>query len=87
MHDLFLGRGYINPRSLISVRLLTRGKGDRQKFVRRRVQSAITLRKDFRKRCSWLILQGDFLPGLIVDATELLVLCLTAGMEEFKGIL
>jgi len=92
MHDLFLGRGYINPRSLISVRLLTRGKEEiDREFVRRRVQSAIALRERLLgKRDAFRLIysEGDYLPGLIVDAYAncLVLQFLTAGMEEFKGI-
>src|SRR3990172_7452596 len=70
-HDDFIGIGYINPHSLISVRILTRAKEDvDDAFFRRRIQSAIEYRKRFLKDGNSfraVYSEGDFLPGLIVD--------------------
>ncbi|RPI34121.1 MAG: class I SAM-dependent rRNA methyltransferase, partial [Nitrospiraceae bacterium] len=93
MHDLFLGIGYINPQSLIAIRLLTREKEEiGEEFIRRRISDAIHLRERlFGKRDAFRLFysEGDYLPGLIVDKyTNCLVLqFLTAGIEAFRDII
>ena len=93
MHELFLGIGYINPQSLISVRLLTREKEEiTRKFFQERIRDALTLRKRLLgERDAFRIIysEGDYLPGLIADkyANSLVLQFLTAGMEEFKAII
>ncbi len=90
MHEVFLGIGYINPRSLISIRLLTREKEDIQKeFIQRRICDAVKLRERLlghRDAYRLVYSEGDYLPGLIVDkyANCLVLQFLTAGMEEFR---
>lgn len=92
-HDLFLGIGYINPQSLISIRLLTRKNEEiHREFIRTRINDAVKLRERlFGKRDASRIIysEGDYLPGLIVDqyANCLVLQFLTAGMEEFKDII
>lgn len=82
----FVGRGYINPRSLISVRLLTRHQEEinraffRKKFAHARaLRSALGFGDSFRA----LFSEGDGLPGLIVDkyADVLVLQSLTAGID------
>ena len=95
---LFLGIGYINPNSLISVRLLTRRREEiNSDFFRTKIDEALRFRKLFlpdRVSCRLVYSEGDFLPGLIVDryvsATDggcLVVQLLTAGMERQKDLL
>ena len=89
----FVGRGYVNPRSQISVRLLTwKDEAIDEALLRRRVQSAI----DLRKRCvadaeAYRVIFGeaDLLPGLIVDryGDILVVQFQTAGIEALRGLL
>ncbi|MCF7811374.1 class I SAM-dependent rRNA methyltransferase [bacterium] len=83
-----LGRGYVNPNSLIAVRLLTTGSEawDEGLFARR-IKSAIAYRNEACK--SWeakrmLYSESDGLPGLIVDQYRdyLVVQSLTAGIER-----
>ncbi len=84
----FLGIGYINPHSLISVRLLTKEKEKiDQDFFRRRITDALHYRKRFlsdMNSCRVIYSEGDFLPGLIVDkyADCLVIQFLTLGMEK-----
>ncbi len=89
----FLGRGHINPRSQIIVRLLTQKREELgEGFFRGRVSRAVALRKDWSigKTNAYRVIngEGDFLPGLIADRYgEVLVLqCLTAGMDRMKEI-
>jgi 23S rRNA (cytosine1962-C5)-methyltransferase len=84
---IFLGIGYVNPHSLISIRILTRKKEEIDKaFIKRRIEDALSYRKRFLgKRSSFRAVysEGDLLPGLIVDKYEdcLSVQFLTLGME------
>ena len=90
MKDEFIGIGYINPNSLIAIRLLTRKPETLDSdFFRNRIIGALEYRKSlgiqgdsFRAVFS----EGDFLPGLIVDKYgDCLVLqFLTYGMEAMK---
>ena len=93
MHDLFLGIGYINPQSLISIRLLTRAKERiHREFLQNRINDAFELRQRLLgKRDAYRLIysEGDYLPGLVVDkyANCLVLQFLTAGMENFREII
>jgi 23S rRNA (cytosine1962-C5)-methyltransferase len=88
----FLGIGYINPASLIAIRLLTREREEiNAAFFRRRITDAI----EYRKRvlcdissCRLIFSEADFLPGLIVDKFGdcLVAQFLTLGMEGFRDM-
>lgn len=93
MHEEFIGVGYINPNSLIAVRLLTREKKsiDRD-FLRQRMIDAIRLRERLlneRDACRIIYSEGDYLPGLIADryGNCLVLQFLTFGMEAMKDII
>ncbi len=83
----YLGRGYINPHSLIAVRLLTRGREAIDKdFFAARIRRAL----DFRRRLfpgeeTYRVVFGesDGLPGLVIDkyADVLVVQISTLGMK------
>ena len=82
----FIGRGYINPHSLIAVRLLTRKQEEIDlDFFRRRITRARSLRTllGFGDSFRAVFGEGDGLPGLIVDkyAQTLVVQSTTAGIE------
>ncbi len=86
----FLGLGYINPHSLISIRLLTDQfeKIDRD-FFRKRIKNALEYRRRlFPDADSFRVVysEGDMLPGLIVDKYRdvLAIQTLTAGMNRLK---
>ena len=89
----FLGRGYINPRSAIRVRLLThRDEPVDDAFFARRVQTALALRDRVVSGTTAYRLifgEGDLLPGLVVDryGDVLVAQILTAGMERRKDML
>lgn len=83
----FIGRGYINPHSLIAVRLLTRTREDIDgKFFRERIAAARSLRTmlGFGDSFRAVFSEGDGLPGLIVDkyADTLVVQSSTAGIDR-----
>ena len=89
----FVGRGYVNPRSQIAVRLLTwQDEAIDELFLRRRIQTAIDLRKRWVPNAeAYRVVFGeaDLLPGLIVDryGEILVVQFLTAGVEALSDVL
>lgn len=89
--DAFLGIGYINPHSLIAVRILTRQREDiTPQFIKKRILDALEYRKCFLEGTdSFRVVfsEGDLLPGLIVDKYDelLSVQILTMGMEVLTG--
>lgn len=90
----FLGRGYINPKSNIAVRILTQEDVPIDKnFFARRIQQAINFRKKIISKETnvfrLVFSESDFLPGLIVDKYGdcLVMQTLTLGMDNRKHIL
>ncbi len=83
----FIGRGYINPHSLIAVRILTREQEEIDvNFFRRKITAARALRTmlGFGDSFRAVFSEGDGLPGLIVDkyADTLVVQSSTAGIDR-----
>ncbi len=86
----FLGIGYFNPKSQITVRLMQfEEKPIDASFWEKRIVSAIALRKQFilsdhTNACRLINSEGDFLPGLVVDQyhDHLVVQFSTAGMDR-----
>jgi 23S rRNA (cytosine1962-C5)-methyltransferase len=83
----FVGRGYVNPRSLIAVRVLTRRQEEiDERFLAGRIGQARRLRDGlgFGDAYRAVFSEGDGLPGLIVDryGEVLVVQVLTAGMDR-----
>ncbi|HUI68404.1 MAG TPA: class I SAM-dependent rRNA methyltransferase [Nitrospirota bacterium] len=83
----FLGRGYINPHTLIAVRILTRKREEIDSgFFRSKISAARTLRTmlGFGDSFRAIFSEGDGIPGLIVDkyADTLVVQSLTAGIDR-----
>jgi 23S rRNA (cytosine1962-C5)-methyltransferase len=91
--DIFLGIGYINPHSLIAVRILTRQREEiNAEFFRKRILDALEYRRRFIQKTNAyraVFSEGDFLPGLIVDKFNdcLSVQILTAGMEKQTAVI
>jgi 23S rRNA (cytosine1962-C5)-methyltransferase len=89
----FIGRGYINPRSQILVRLLTwQEEAIDEAFLRRRIQSAIDLRKRWAPDAEAhrvVFGEADLLPGLVVDryGEILVVQFLTAGIDALSEMI
>jgi 23S rRNA (cytosine1962-C5)-methyltransferase len=89
----FLGRGYINPRSQITVRILTYDKDEPidEEFFKRRIMDALKYRQTLGFSGSFRVVYGeaDFLPALIVDKFEdiLVVQTLALGMDRFKPVI
>lgn len=90
--ETLIGSGYINPKSLIAVRVLTRENIpiDRT-FFSNSLRRAIGLRAHILEDpayCRLVFSEADYLPGLIVDryGACLVVQLLTAGMEAQKDL-
>lgn len=86
----FLGYAYVNPRSLISARILSRDAAhpiDRALLVER-LQVALSLRRRLFEQPAYRLVHGesDGLPGLIIDRYDdvLVGQIGTAGMERLK---
>lgn len=86
----FLGRGYVNPKSQITIRILTYEPEDvNDEFIYKRISAAW----EYRKRtsdvnsCRAIFAESDFLPALIVDkfSDYLVVQTLALGMDRFKN--
>ena len=88
----FIGRGFYNPLSQISLRVLTRNDEpcDRA-FFERRVRDAWEYRKLLcdPMSCRLIYSESDFLPGLVVDkfADVLVLQSLSLGIERIKDML
>lgn len=91
----FLGIGYFNPKSQITVRMLAFEKTDIDLvFFEKKIDQAVALRKSRilnsdTNACRLINSEGDFLPGLVVDLYHdvLVVQFLTAGIEKQKEII
>ena len=88
----FIGRGFYNPQSQISLRILTRNDEpcDRD-FFARRIRDAWEYRKLLcdPMSCRLIYSESDFLPGLVVDkfAGVLVLQSLSLGIERIKDML
>lgn len=89
----FLGLGHVNFRSQIILRLLTQRKEEiGHDFYQGRISEAALLRERWLsgKTDAYRVVngEGDFLPGLVVDryGKTFVLQCLTAGMEQQKGL-
>jgi 23S rRNA (cytosine1962-C5)-methyltransferase len=95
VHDAsgkFIGRGYINPHSLIAVRILTRIQEEiNVDFIRRRISTARELRTrlGFGESYRAVYSEGDGMPGLIVDkyANTIVIQSLTAGIDRLLDVI
>lgn len=88
----FLGRGYINPKSQISVRMLTYEQEEiNRSFFYKRIEAAWEYRKKVAdiKSCRAVFAESDFLPALIVDkfGDYLVVQTLSLGIDKHKNML
>lgn len=88
----FLGRGYYNPKSQISVRILTYEQEDiNPDFFYRRINNAWEFRKKVADPASCRVVFGesDLLPALIVDkfSNFLVLQTLSLGIDKFKHVI
>jgi 23S rRNA (cytosine1962-C5)-methyltransferase len=90
-HDKkFVGKGYINPKSQILVRLLTRNKQDEinEDFFHRRIQQCWEYRKKlgYTENCRLVFGEADDLPQLIIDKFNdyFVIQTLALGIDVWK---
>ncbi|MBP7408282.1 MAG: class I SAM-dependent rRNA methyltransferase [Flavobacteriales bacterium] len=87
-----LGQGYINPKSMIRVRLLTTHVEERvnKALIEARIERAWRYRHrmGYRASCRVVFSEADQLPGLVVDKFNdiLSIQFLTLGMERWKEV-
>ena len=86
-----MGYGYINTKSKITVRLLSRKKDAviDETFIERRVRDAWEYRRQTidTSSCRVIFGEADFLPGIVVDkfSDVLVVESLALGIDRWKG--
>lgn len=89
-HDKkFIGRGYINPKSQILVRLLTRQKEEIDAaFFHQRISQCWQYRQrlGYTENCRLVFGEADYLPQLIIDKFNdyFVIQTLTLGMDRWK---
>lgn len=91
-----MGMGYINPATLISVRLLS-GPHSRlagletADLLRTRLGNALQLRQQFYAEPWYRLVhaEGDLLPGLVIDRFDnvLIAQITTAGIEQYSDVI
>ncbi len=88
-----LGRGFINTKSKITVRMLSRKKDAEidQNFIEMRVRNAWEYRKSTvdTESCRLIFGEADFLPGMVIDkfSDVLVVESLALGIDRLKPII
>ena len=96
LHDSqgrFLGRGYLNPRTTIAVRVLARDRVSvDQNFFLEKIRQAQALRERvMNERSAYRVVHGeaDGLPGLVVDryGDAVAIQLLTAGMDRRRDLI
>ena len=89
-HKKFIGKGFINPKSQIAIRLLTRNENEviDDRFIRQRIEAAWTYRKKlgYTENCRLVFGEADGLPALIIDkfGRHFVIQTLALGMEVWK---
>ena len=89
----FMGYGFINMRSRIAIRLLSRKKVDLidETFMERRVRAAWEYRRETidTESCRVIFGEADFLPGIVVDkfSDVLVVQSLALGIDRWKTVI
>jgi 23S rRNA (cytosine1962-C5)-methyltransferase len=87
----FIGKGFINPKSQIAVRLLTRNENETidNGFFRQRIQSAWEYRKKlgYTENCRLVFGESDGLPALIIDkfGDHFVIQTMALGIDLWKS--
>lgn len=95
LHDFdgyFMGIGFINRRSKITVRMLSRHERNiDEKFIEQRVRDAVNYRIHTvdTSSCRLIFGEADFLPGIVIDkfSDVLVVESLALGIERLKPLI
>lgn len=89
----FIGKGYINDASKITIRIMTRDIEEEidEDFFRRRLHNAWEYRKKIidTSSCRFIFGEADFLPGLTIDKYEdyYVIQSLALGIDKYKSII
>jgi len=89
----FIGKGYINDQSKITIRIMTRDIDEEinEEFFRKRLRDAWEYRKKVidTSSCRFVFGEADFLPGLTIDKFEdyFSIQSLTLGIDKYKDII
>lgn len=95
VHDFdgyFMGIGYINRRSKITVRMMSRRTREIDRaFIEQRVRACVDYRKHAvdMSSCRLIFGEADFLPGIVIDkfSDVLVVESLALGIDRFKPLI
>ena len=86
----FIGKGYINPKSQILIRLLTRGSAEiiNEAFFLNKITRArdYKTRLGYTENCRLVFGEADYLPGLIIDKFNdyFVIQTLALGIDKWK---
>ena len=86
----FIGKGFINPKSQIAIRLLTRNETEQvdARFILNRIEAAWIYRKKigYTENCRLVFGEADGLPALIIDkfGEYFVIQTLALGMDIWK---
>lgn len=89
----FIGKGYINDASKITIRLLTRDISEdiNEDFFKRKLKHAWDYRKKVidTSSCRFIFGEADFLPGLTIDKFEdyYVIQSLALGIDKYKEVI
>lgn len=89
----FIGKGFINDVSKITIRILTRDINEEidENFFRKRLMAAWNYRKQLidTSSCRFVFGEADFLPGLTIDKYEnyYVIQSLALGIDKYKSII
>ena len=89
----FLGKGYINDQSQITIRLLTRNIDEEidKDFFNKKLKNAWEYRQKVidTSSCRFVFGEADFLPGLIIDKFEdyYVIQSLALGIDKYKSMI
>ncbi len=86
----FIGKGFINPKSQITIRLLTRNEKEEidDNFIHQKIEAAWIYRKrlGFNENCRLVFGEADGLPALIIDkfGQHFVIQTLALGIDIWK---
>ena len=89
----FIGKGYINELSQITVRILSRNKSENIDidFFRKKLLECKTYREKLNYTENYRLCfgEGDFLPALVIDKfnDNYVIQTLSAGMDKWKSVI
>jgi 23S rRNA (cytosine1962-C5)-methyltransferase len=89
----FIGKGFINPKSQITIRLLTRVENEEidDRFFQQKIETAWAYRKrlGYIENCRLVFGEADGLPALIIDkfGDHFVIQTLALGMDIWKPII